>query len=253
MNKLFLAALAAATAGTAVHAAPLRSDADRQRYRACMAQVQGNPAQAIAAANAWRVDGGGLPARHCLAMAHIARKEFAPAASALEQAARAAEAARDPSAADLWGQAGNAALLANDHAKAHAYLGSAIAVAGADPTRRAQLLVDRARAGVELGRNAEALGDLNQAVSLVPNEPIAWLLRATLARRMNDLPRAAADIAQARRLAPDDADVALEAGNIAGLQGDTAQARARWQEAVKAAPDAPAGQAAAKALASNPG
>jgi tetratricopeptide (TPR) repeat protein len=253
VTKLILAGLLAATAAGAAHAAPLRSDADRQRYRACIALTQTNPAQAIADANSWRANGGGLPARHCIAMAYVARQEFAPAAVALEQAARGAEAERDPSAADLWGQAGNAALLANDFAKAHAYLSSAIVGSGGDPMRRAQMLIDRARAGVELGKTKEARADLDQAVGLAPKEPAAWLLRATLARRMNDLPTAASDIAQARRLAPDDADVALEAGNIAGLQGNTAEARARWQEAAKAAPGSPAAQAATKALAANPG
>lgn len=249
--KLFLAGLLVAAA-TGAQAAPLRTDADRARYRACIEQVERNPAQAILDANAWRGQGGGLPARHCLAMAYVARKEFAPAATALEQAAKAAEGERDPSAADLWGQAGNAALLGGDHAKAHAYLSSAIVGAGSDPVRRAQLLIDRARAGVELGRSKEARADLDEAVKLAPADPVARLLRATLARRMNDLPAAAADIAEARRLAPGDADVALEAGNVAGLQGDVAAARARWAEAVKAAPGSPAGQAAAKALANNP-
>lgn len=250
MNKLILAALTAATA-VAAHAAP-RSDADRERYRACIGWTQSAPDKAIEAANAWRAAGGGLPARHCLAMAYIAKEQFPSAALALEQAARQAEAERDPSAADLWGQAGHAALLSNDHARAHAYLSTAIVGTSADNARRGQLLIDRARAGVELNKLPEARADLDKATELVPSEPAAWLLRATLARRMNDLPRAASDIAQAAKLAPGDPDVALEAGNIAARQGREAEARAHWQAAVKAAPTSPAGQAAAKALAANP-
>lgn len=249
MNRLILLALGAAAASA--QAAP-RSDADRERYRACIGWTQSAPDKAIEASNAWRAAGGGLPARHCLAMAYIAKAQFASAATALEQAARQAEAERDPSAPDLWGQAGNAALLAADYAKAHAYLSSAIVGSSADGARRGQMLIDRSRAGVELGKLAEARADLDQAVTLVPNDPAAWLLRATLARRTNDLPRAAADIAQAAKLAPGNADVELEAGNIVGVQGREAEARTHWQAAVKAAPDSPAGKAAAAALAANP-
>ena len=235
----------------ATSAAAQRSPADRDRYRRCIAETRSDPAKAIETANGWRANGGGLPARHCLAMAYLAQERFAPAAVALEQAARAAEAERDPAATDLWGQAGNAALLAGDTAKAHNYLSSALAGAGTDPARRGQLLIDRARASVELARPGEARSDLDQAIRLLPKEPAAWLLSATLARRQGELLRASNEITEAARLAPGDPDIMLEQGNIAGAQGDAAAATAHWQAVVKAAPDAPAGQQAAKALAAN--
>lgn len=228
-----------------------RSPEERRRYDACIAQTKTDPAKAIETANAWRAAGGALPARHCLAMAYLAQERFAPAAVALEQAARAAEAARDPSAADLWGQAGNAALLAGDTVKAYAYLSSGLAGAGGSPARRGELLIDRARANVELGRPGDARSDLDQAIKLAPQEPLARLLSASLARRQGELARAATDIAEAVKLAPTDPDVLLEQGNIAGAQGDADAARAAWEAAVKASPNSPAGQAAKKALAAN--
>lgn len=249
MLKIIAALLLGLTATTAF--AQARSPADRERYQACIAQTKSDPAKAIETANAWRASGGGLPARHCLAMAYLAQERFAPAAVALEQAARAAEAERDPSAADLWGQAGNAALLAGDTDKAHAYLSSALAGAGGDSIRRGQLLIDRARASVELARPGDARTDLDQALKLVPQEPLAWLLSASLARRQGEVARAATDIARAAELAPEDPDVLLEQGNVAGAQGDAETARAKWQAVVRIAPDSPAGKAAAKALAAN--
>ena len=235
-----------------------RGPGDRDRYERCKAEALGNPAKAIETANAWRIAGGGLPARHCLALAYLTQERFAPAAVVLEQAARAAEAERDRAAPDLWGQAGNAALLAGDTAKAHAYLSSALAGAGPDPTRRGQLLIDRARASVELGRPGDARSDLDQATRLLPRDPAAWLLSATLARRQGELLRASTEIAEAAaKLTPNDhdnelkLDIQLEQGNIAGAQGDAAAARLHWQAVVGAAPDSPAGQQAAKALAAN--
>jgi tetratricopeptide (TPR) repeat protein len=228
-----------------------RSAADRDRYQRCIAETRSDATKAIETANGWRASGGGLPARHCLAMAYLAQERFAPAAVVLEQAARAAEAERDPAAADLWGQAGNAALLAGDTAKAHAYLSSALAGAGPDANRRGQLLIDRARASVELARPGDARSDLDQAIRLIPREPAAWLLSATLARRQGELLRAANEIAEAAKLVPNDPDILLEQGNIAGASGDPDAARTHWNAAVKAAPDSPAGQQAAKALAAN--
>lgn len=244
-----LLGLTAASATTSAYAQ--RSMADRDRYQRCIAETQKEPTKAVETANAWRAAGGGLPARHCLAMAYLAQERFAPAAVALEQAARAAEAERDPAAADLWGQAGNAALLAGDTAKAHAYLSSALSGAGPDNQRRGQLLIDRARASVELARPADARTDLDAAIRLIPKEPSAWLLSATLARRQGELLRASNEIGEAAKLVPNDPDIMLEQGNIAGAQGDPVAARGFWEAVVNAAPEAPAGKEAAKALAAN--
>ena len=64
------------------------------RYRACTEQVRANAEAAVEAANAWRVEGGGIHARRCLGLAYVALERWAPAATAFEQAAREAEGAR---------------------------------------------------------------------------------------------------------------------------------------------------------------
>jgi Flp pilus assembly protein TadD len=77
-------------------------------------------------------------------------------------------------------------------------------------------------------------------------------LSATLARKMNDLPRAGRDIEEAAKRSPDDASVALEAGNIAILSGREEAARTAWEAAVKLAPESTAGKAATESLARLP-
>src|SRR3546814_9560299 len=81
------------------------------------------------------------------------------------------------------------------------------------------IYLDRARALVAMDKLAEARPDIDKALSEVPKDPLAWLLSATLARRMDNLPVAQEHIAQALALSPDDASVALEEGNIAVLSG----------------------------------
>jgi len=223
--------------------------AAEQRFDDCVALVETDPTKAIATADAWRIAGGGVAARHCLALAYAAQGRYVPAAVAFEQAARDAERERDKRAANLWVQAGNARLAAKQPELARPAFDAAFAHGTLTGERLGEAHLDRARARAALNDNPAARSDLDKALKLVPADPLAWLLSATLARRMNDLPRAQTDIAEAAKLAPDDASVALEAGNIAILSGAPEAAKVAWQGAVKNQPDSDAGKSAKAALA----
>lgn len=256
MPPALAAALLLASAAVTGHAgaAPVRDADQAERYRSCLALVETAPDQAIERATQWRGEaGGGVPARHCLALAYAKQGNYSQAATTLAATANAAEAEADPSVADLWGQAGNAALLAGQPQQALGYFGSGIAASGMQPARVVPLLIDRARAAVELHRDADARTDLERATRLDPKSAEAWLLRATLARRDHDLSAAERLILQAGTLAPGSADVGLEAGNIAAAQGKLDLARAAWNAVAKGAPGSEAAEAAARSLAANPG
>jgi len=223
---------------------------DRKRYEGCVGAIPTDAAAAEQFAVEWQAMGGGLPARHCQALAQLERGRPAAAAQTLAKAAQAAEAGKSPQAADFWGQAGNAALLAGDAKRAVADFNSAIVAAGEfAPIRTANLLIDRARAHVELAALAAARADLDRATGLAPNEPSGWLLSAALARRQGDLPRARAQIARAAALAPADPDILFEQGSIAAEAGDPAEARRLWDQLVQTAPASEAARLARAALA----
>lgn len=222
------------------------------RFDQCVAVVNKDPKAAVDAAQAWRAKGGDIAARQCLGLAYMALDRAAPAALTFEQAARAAEAAQDARATDLWGQAGNAWLAAGDAVKARTALDTALTRGGGSNAWKGELYIDRARADVELGDIAGARIDLDKALALVPDDPMGWLLSASLARREENLGRAAKDIAEAERRAPDDPHVALEAGNIAALNGDIKAARSKWTIAADRGAGTPLGKSAEAALAANP-
>lgn len=224
---------------------------DAARFTACTALIKSDPDQAIREADAWSEKSRAVPARQCRALAYAGVQRWAEAAAAFEQAASEAEGLRDGRAANLWTQAGNAALAGEDPARARTYLDRALALPTLADPMKGEAWLDRARADVALADPTRARLDLDKGLALVPADPFAWLLSAALARRQGDLPRAAKDIAEAARLASDDASVALEQGNIAGLRGDEVAARAAWTRAAGLAPDAPEGKAAAAALAAN--
>jgi len=236
----------AAAAPAPPPAVPLTPEA--RRFNACVALIDADADKAIEQANGWRVSGGGFPARHCLGLAYAAQARWVPAAAAFEQAAREAETAHDDRAANLWVQAGNARLAAGEHQPARANLDAALASGTLAGDKAGEAHLDRARAAFALKDVPGARGDLDAALKLVPADPLAWLLSATLARMTGHLDRAKTDIAEAVTRAPDDASVALEAGNIALLDGAPDMARAAWQGAIAAQPQSDAAKSAAAAL-----
>ena len=202
---------------------------------------------AVAAERRARLDRS-ADGRACLGLALTGQERFAEAAAAFEEAARVSELARNGEASRYWAQAGNAWLAGQEAGKARAALDAALASGTLSGLERGEALLDRARALVATGDSKAARPDLDLALVDAADDPLAWLLSATLARRSGDLVRAKADIGQALKRSPDDAQVQLEAGNIAASAGDEAGAKAAWGEAVRIAPDRPAGMSAARAL-----
>jgi len=133
--------------------------------------------------------------------------------------------------------------------KAREDIDHALATPGLAPTLAGEAWIDRARADVALDQLPQARIDMERGLALVPQDPFAWLLSATLARRQNDLPRAQKDIAIALKSAADDPAVQYEAGNIASAAGQVEAARSAWTRAAQLGPSDPAGKAAAAVLA----
>jgi tetratricopeptide (TPR) repeat protein len=230
----------------AAAAAPVTPE--QTRFDACATLAERDPVRALDEASTWRVAGGGLLARQCEGLAYVTQKRWLPAAAAFEAAAKEADLKSDGRAAMLLVQAGNAALAGNDAAKALPYFDGALARGALQRDQLGEAHLDRARARAALGDMKGARADLDLATKFVPADPLGWLLSATLARKMSDLPRAQRDIEEAAKRSPDDASVALEAGNIAILSGRDDAARTAWQAAVKLAPESPSGKAASESL-----
>ena len=218
-------------------------------FQECLDQASDSPDQGVAFAQKWRMEGGSFYARHCMGFAYARAERWAPAIVAFEQAADEAERGGEMAqSARLWAQAGNAALASGDPAKARADFDAALARGLPDGIEKGETHLDRARALVALGDTKAARESLDTALAQAPQDPLAWLLSATLARRSGEMKLAQAHIARAVQLSPDDASVALEEGNIAILTDHADIARSAWQRAVKLAPAAPAGKAAADNL-----
>ena len=229
----------------------VRADtATEDRFDQCLTQANSDPASGVVTANGWLSASGGYFARHCLGFAYARQANWPLATSEFEKAASEAGAAGDPMrSANLWAQAGNAALAGEQYLRAISFFDTVIAGGALTGQKLGEAHLDKARALVALNRTEDAKAEFAAVHELVPQDPLGWLLSATLARREGDLQTALSHIAEAAKLAPQDADIALEAGNIAVSSGDYAGARTNWQQAVAIAPDGEAAMAAQKYLA----
>ena len=222
--------------------APLVARRTRQpsELQRCLTTARSDPAAAISLASAWRVSAQGAEAAEpgeCLGVAFSQQSRWAEAEQSF-LAARSALEGEPAAQARLGAMAGNAALAGGAAQRALAALDAAHAQAltARDARTAGDIAVDRARALVALDRPGEAAMALDEARSASPDNGLAWLLSATLARRQQQLELAQQRIEVAARLIPLDPEVGLEAGVIAVLGGHDEAARRSWKSVLAAAP-----------------
>jgi tetratricopeptide (TPR) repeat protein len=224
-----------------VRTAPLLDrEASRPAIELCLDTAQSDPAKARAFAEEWisRTDGlQRATGRHCLGVAAGNLGDWGAAADAF---AAARDDASDPQFRARMGALAGSALLAQAKpAEALALLDAVRGETAGDAFLGGAIAQDRAAALVALDRAPEAAEALAEARALVPDDPQAWLLSATLARRQGDLSAAQAHVERAATLDPRDPAIGLEAGVIAALAGRTDAARQSFESVVAAAPQSP--------------
>ena len=204
----------------------------------------GDPSGAQSFADAWFATGGGDGAQHCLALAHVALGEPEVGAAEMDKLAAASRASATARAA-VYGQAGQAWMIAGSPDKSFASSTMALAITPDDP----DLLIDRSIASASLERYQIAADDLTHALAIDPRRADALVFRAAALRHLNQLPRAQDDIDRAFALDDENPDALLERGILRQRRGDRAGARRDWEQAVELSPDSPTGDLAQQNLA----
>lgn len=230
-------------------AAPLAIVGD-DPVQTCAARAETDPAGAADNARTLVARSSGIDralASHCLALALSAQDLWSDAAQAFARARGALPAGNANYAARLALAEGSARLAAGDAAAALAALESAPAVD--DPQLASAIAVDRARALVALSDDNRAAAVLDEARGSDPDNDEAWLLSATLSRRMGQLDRAQQQIERAAILRPSGPEIGLEAGVIAVLAGRDDVALRSWRSVIDSAPGTPAALTAADYIA----
>lgn len=187
---------------------------EAERYDACLAKTKTDPETAFEDGLAWRDEGGGSAARHCIALALWELGRLEEAAARLEAIAFAPDAGERTERATLLLQAGNAWLLATQASEAERAFSQGLLVKPGDP----DLLIDRARAYAMLERPRDADEDLSQALEARPADPLALRLRADARLAVGRLNGAVEDVRAALAIAPDDIETLLVRGRIREAQ-----------------------------------
>lgn len=201
-------------------------------YQACLAMAETDPAAAYKSGLVWFKAGGGLPARHCVAVALVGLGDHEAAATRFEILADEVAADRDDLRAGMLGQAGQAWLLAGRPVRASQVQGAALSLRPQDPG----LLVDRAVSLITSGHYPAALADLDKALEFAPEFADAYLYRASVKRYLNDLGGAWVDVTDALALAPGLPAALLERGILHHRDEDLDAARADWLRVIDTAP-----------------
>lgn len=206
----------------------------------CLDLARTNPAKAHDVATKWvarTVGAQRAMGNHCLGVANANMGKWDAARSAF-MAARE-EVSESGFRARMGALAGSVSLAAGNPQQALNDLDGALEGNPASPELRGSIEIDRASALVALGKDADAALALANAREELPGSAQAWLLSATLSRRMNRLAEAQQQIERAATLDPGDPAIGLEAGVIAALSGNDNAAIKSWRSVVSTSPDSP--------------
>jgi tetratricopeptide (TPR) repeat protein len=200
--------------------------AEGKDYETCLAALVGDPAGAIALADAWVASGGGDGAAHCQGLALIVTGKLEAGATVLEELAQ--RSGPPPMARALvLSQASQARLMVSQPDKAAADASEALVLSPDDT----ELFIMRASAEGMLERFQDAVVDLGAALQIDANRTDALVSRAVMHRQLNELDLAQSDVTRALDLDPDYPDALLERGILRERMGDRAGARADWEHA----------------------
>jgi tetratricopeptide (TPR) repeat protein len=210
-----------------------------RRYGECMQQARREPLKALPLAEKWKAEGGGLGARHCVAIAMFESGKYVPAATQLETIEREMGTDRPGLRAELLAQAGQAWMEANQAENAAAAQSRALDLKPQD----VDLWIDRGLSYAAMRAWPRAISDFDRALVLEPYKVDIYVLRAAAWRNAGNPAKAQADADRALTIAPDNPDVLLERALALEAQGNRKAAEADFNKILK---HAPAGSDAAK-------
>lgn len=217
-----------------------------ERYQDCLALVESDPNRAFDMAIEWRDNGGGMPPRHCAALALVELGLYPEAAERLEELAVQPGQAGAVLRAQIFAQAAMAYALNNDQQKSYGAFNRAI-----DMLRRAEqdtkqnlapILIDMANVYLMFGDGEAVLDTTRELIdTLIPFQDSimadAYALRASALRGLGDKSGANDEAIKAMEFNEQHPRALYERGIYAKDSGDTASA----QKFLLAAIDAGAG------------
>jgi len=237
--------------------AVMAASSDKSRYDICLDMAERTPDRAINEALIWQNEQGGIPARHCEALGLFYLKEYREAAARLEKIAEdmrigrgmptrrgTRQTATASMLADMYAQAANAWLLADEIAAAETAIDIAMSLSVNGSSQELELLIDRARIAAADEDFALALKDLQTVQNRDPGRKNILVLIAAAARGSGQLVLAEQALNEYQSLFPNDIDGHLERGNLHDVLGNLSAARISWRKVLELSEMGPSADAA---------
>lgn len=230
---LLAISIAGPAAAQTIDLGPLGATPDQQRrYTDCMRLARSEPLRALPIAEKWMGEGGGLGARHCVAIAMFEAGRFVPAATQLEAIARDMGQERPGLRAELYAQAGQGWMEAGQAENAAAAQSEALALKAGDP----DLWIDRGLSYAAMKAWPRAISDFDHALTLRAKDVDTLVLRAAAWRNAGNAQKALEDAQFALRLAPEHSEALLERGFAWLKLGNGSAAAADFRKVIELVP-----------------
>lgn len=178
-------------------------------YKECAALANSNPLAAEQKANEWLKVDDGIGPHHCRAMAFYGQRRFGEAAQELSfvrsRIAQTNVTLRSYVAkqtAKAWMDAGRPDAAINSLGEQISDMGVVRGDNANVSQLTSELLLERAKLRINYGQPAEAVKDLDHAVSLTPTDENVLMARAMAFAQLNDTALARQDIASVLKLNP---------------------------------------------------
>lgn len=209
---------------------------ENSSYDVCIAATEDDPEQAFEEAIAWRDEGGGSAAEHCVAVALLALGYAGEAAARLDALARENLGGTQEQRSELMIQAGEAWLLAGRANLAR----DSFSVALQLTPRKAEAWAARAGAHMANAEEQMAESDLDAAIIFDNSKPEYYVLRSIARSTLGKDELAANDLEIALQIEPNFPNALAERGLMKFEAGDEDGAREDWIKVLIIAPDSAA-------------
>ena len=148
------------------------------QYQKCLDLIVVDASEAFEAGSVWRDQGGGAPARHCIALALMELGHYGEGATRLEKLASDPGAGSTSLRMQILSQAGNGWLLEGQARRAIAAFSSGINLGKEDKrVATTTLMFDRARSYSLIDQWGPAFQDLTEVLAINPRNLSALILR----------------------------------------------------------------------------
>lgn len=213
--------------------------AQANKYKECLMQVEADSNAALLAARKWFIEGGGVPAQHCEALALSEQERYQEAASLFELGASnlnsgaAGEFAiqnKDLLSVQLNYLAGVAWRAAGEFDKAYNIFTAAIISLEKGAALSYDIFIDRGLTQFLKNDHLSAIEDYSRALEINERKIDAFLYRAEAYRKLSEHIKARLDLNEALNLEPFQPDLLFESGINYRMQSKDEQARAEWEK-----------------------